>query len=74
MLRQQVGQSHLGDALAALAGDLGNAFAWDLVIDPVGARIFETSVAARGMLNRSRRRLRGGGGAGGGSEPSSEAA
>jgi peptidoglycan pentaglycine glycine transferase (the first glycine) len=45
--------------------------AWDLVIDPLGARIFETAVAARGMLNRLRRRGRGGGG---GPEPSSEAA
>lgn len=46
MLRQQVGQEnrpelrsgtpacdHLGDALAILAGDLGNAYAWDLVIE-----------------------------------------
>lgn len=33
MLREQVGQAHLGDALAVLAGDLGNAWAWDLVIE-----------------------------------------
>jgi geranylgeranyl diphosphate synthase type I len=33
MLRRQVGQDHLGDALAILAGDLGNAYAWDLVIE-----------------------------------------
>ena len=47
--------------------------AWDLVVDPLGARIFETAVAARGVLNRLRRRGRGGSGAGG-PEPSSEAA
>lgn len=46
--------------------------AWDLVIDPLGARLFETAVAARGLLNRARLRLRGGGG--GGPAPSSEAA
>lgn len=33
MLRKQVGGDHLGDALAILAGDLGNAYAWDLVIE-----------------------------------------
>jgi len=33
MLRKQVNQDHLGDALAILAGDLGNAYAWDLVIE-----------------------------------------
>ena len=43
--------------------------AWDLVVDPVGARIFETAVTARATLNRLRR---GGGLRGGG--PSSEAA
>jgi lipid II:glycine glycyltransferase (peptidoglycan interpeptide bridge formation enzyme) len=47
--------------------------AWDLVVDPLGARIFETAVSARAMLNRARRRLRGGA-AGGGTEPSPEAA
>lgn len=45
--------------------------AWDLVVDPLGARIFETAVAGRSALNRVRRRLRGGGA---GPEPSSEAA
>ncbi len=33
MLRKQVTHEHLGDALAILAGDLGNAYAWDLVIE-----------------------------------------
>lgn len=33
MLRRQVGQEQLGDALAILAGDLGNAWAWDLVME-----------------------------------------
>jgi geranylgeranyl diphosphate synthase type I len=33
MLRREVGEGHLGDALAILAGDLGNAWAWDLVIE-----------------------------------------
>ena len=36
MLRAQVGQDHVGDALAILAGDLGNAWAWDLVIESAG--------------------------------------
>jgi lipid II:glycine glycyltransferase (peptidoglycan interpeptide bridge formation enzyme) len=40
--------------------------AWDLVMDPLGARIFETAVSARSMLNRLRRR--GGGGSGASSE------
>ena len=44
--------------------------AWDLVVDPIGARIFETAVAARATLNRIRR----GGGLRGGAGPSSEAA
>ncbi|HJP88417.1 MAG TPA: peptidoglycan bridge formation glycyltransferase FemA/FemB family protein [Candidatus Limnocylindrales bacterium] len=30
--------------------------AWDLVVDPLGARIFETAVSARSMLNLLRRR------------------
>jgi lipid II:glycine glycyltransferase (peptidoglycan interpeptide bridge formation enzyme) len=47
--------------------------AWDLVVDPLGARIFETAVTARAIVNRVRRRIRGGA-AGGGAEPSSEAA
>jgi geranylgeranyl diphosphate synthase type I len=33
MLRREVNQDHLGDALAILAGDLGNAWAWDLLIE-----------------------------------------
>jgi geranylgeranyl diphosphate synthase type I len=37
MLRREVEEDHLGDALAILAGDLGNAWAWDLVIES-GAR------------------------------------
>lgn len=37
--------------------------AWDLVVDPLGARMFETAVAARAALNRLRRGgLRGGAG------------
>jgi peptidoglycan pentaglycine glycine transferase (the first glycine) len=48
--------------------------AWDLVVDPLGARIFETAVSARSTLNRLRRRLRGDAGAAGDPEPSSEAA
>lgn len=32
-LRKEVGQPHLGDALAILAGDLGCAFAWELLLD-----------------------------------------
>jgi lipid II:glycine glycyltransferase (peptidoglycan interpeptide bridge formation enzyme) len=44
--------------------------AWDLVVDPIGARIFETAVAARASLNRLRR----GGLRGGGSGTSPEAA
>lgn len=34
--------------------------AWDLVIDPLGARIFETAVRARGTIGRLRRLGRGG--------------
>jgi geranylgeranyl diphosphate synthase type I len=30
-LRAQVGDAHLGDALAILAGDLGSAYAWELL-------------------------------------------
>lgn len=45
--------------------------AWDLVVDPLGARVFEAAVAGRSVLNRVRRRLRGGTA---GPEPSSEAA
>jgi len=45
--------------------------AWDLVVDPLGARLFEAAVAARSTLHRVRRRLRG---SGAGPEPSSEAA
>lgn len=33
MLRREVQQQHLGDALAILAGDLGSAYAWDLVLE-----------------------------------------
>jgi len=33
MLRREVKHEHLGDALAVLAGDLGNAYAWDLVME-----------------------------------------
>jgi peptidoglycan pentaglycine glycine transferase (the first glycine) len=47
--------------------------AWDLIVDPIGARIFETAVSTRSVLQRVRRRLRGRAGAGG-PEPSSEAA
>jgi lipid II:glycine glycyltransferase (peptidoglycan interpeptide bridge formation enzyme) len=43
--------------------------AWDLVVDPLGARIFETAVAARSTLNRLRRR-----GGTGAASASSEAA
>jgi lipid II:glycine glycyltransferase (peptidoglycan interpeptide bridge formation enzyme) len=39
--------------------------AWDLVIDPIGARIFETAVQARSTIGRLRRRLAGGAGEGG---------
>ncbi len=35
--------------------------AWDLVVDPLGARIFETAVQARATVARLRRRLSGGG-------------
>ena len=47
--------------------------AWDLVIDPLGARIFETAVQARSTIGRLRRRLSGGA-AGSGDEPSPDAA
>ena len=45
--------------------------AWDLVIDPLGARVFETAVQARATIGRIRRRLSGGGS---GSDVPSEAA
>ncbi len=45
--------------------------AWDLVVDPIGARIFETAVEARATIARIRRRLAGGGS---GSDAPSEAA
>jgi geranylgeranyl diphosphate synthase type I len=32
-LRKEVGDAHLGDALAILAGDLGCAYAWELLLD-----------------------------------------
>jgi len=32
-LRAKTGQSHLGDSLAILAGDLASAYAWELVFD-----------------------------------------
>jgi peptidoglycan pentaglycine glycine transferase (the first glycine) len=38
--------------------------AWDLVVDPVGARLFETAVQARATIGRLRRRLSGGGAGG----------
>ena len=38
--------------------------AWDLVVDPLGARMFETAVRARSTIGRLRRRLSGGGGEG----------
>jgi peptidoglycan pentaglycine glycine transferase (the first glycine) len=38
--------------------------AWDLVVDPLGARIFETAVQARSTIGRLRRRLSGAGGDG----------
>jgi lipid II:glycine glycyltransferase (peptidoglycan interpeptide bridge formation enzyme) len=47
--------------------------AWDLVIDPLGARVFETAVQARATIGRLRRRLSGGS-AGGGADVPSEAA
>ena len=34
-LRVQVGDAHLGDALAILAGDLGSAYAWELLFGAV---------------------------------------
>ena len=42
--------------------------AWDLVVDPLGARIFETAVQARALLGRLRRLGRGGSGGGAPSE------
>jgi lipid II:glycine glycyltransferase (peptidoglycan interpeptide bridge formation enzyme) len=38
--------------------------AWDLVVDPLGARVFEAAVRARATIGRLRRRLSGGGAAG----------
>lgn len=32
-LREEIGDRHLGDALAILAGDLGCAYAWELLLD-----------------------------------------
>lgn len=45
--------------------------AWDLVVDPIGARVFETAVQARTTIGRLRRRLSGGSA---GSDVPSEAA
>lgn len=45
--------------------------AWDLVVDPFGARLFETAVQARATYGRLRRRLSGGSG---GADVSTEAA
>jgi peptidoglycan pentaglycine glycine transferase (the first glycine) len=45
--------------------------AWDLVVDPLGARVFETAVQARATIGRLRRRLSGGGS--GGDAPSEAA-
>ena len=36
--------------------------AWDLIVDPIGARAFEAAVQARSTFNRLRRRLAGGAG------------
>ena len=47
--------------------------AWDLVVDPVGARIFETAVQARSIIGRVRRRLSGGAGGAGATTPSEAA-
>jgi lipid II:glycine glycyltransferase (peptidoglycan interpeptide bridge formation enzyme) len=38
--------------------------AWDLVVDPLGARVFEAAVQARATIGRLRRRLSGGGAGG----------
>jgi peptidoglycan pentaglycine glycine transferase (the first glycine) len=48
--------------------------AWDLVVDPVGARLFEAAVQARATIGRLRRRLSGGAGAAAGPDVPSEAA
>jgi geranylgeranyl diphosphate synthase type I len=46
MLRKKVGQQQLGDALAILAGDLGNAYAWDLVMESAALAPSPPSVLA----------------------------
>lgn len=43
-LRRTVGQNHLGDALAILAGDLGCAYAWELLLDAEAMKVPSTSV------------------------------
>ena len=47
--------------------------AWDLVVDPLGARVFEAAVQARSTIGRLRRRLSGGGGGEGAVVPSEAA-
>lgn len=43
-LRQSVGQNHLGDSLAILAGDLGCAYAWELLLDAKAMSVPKTPV------------------------------
>ena len=47
--------------------------AWDLILDPLGARIFEAAVGARTTIGRLRRLARGGSGGPGGATPSEAA-
>lgn len=47
--------------------------AWDLIVDPLGARIFESAVQARAAIGRLRRLGRGGSGGSGGAAPSEAA-
>ncbi len=53
LLGRRVKQQHLGDALAILAGDLGSAYAWTLVME--SAALAPSPPAALGVFSRMQR-------------------
>lgn len=53
MLGQRVGHKHTGDALAILSGDLGSAYAWDLVMESAAlAPSPQAALAVFGAMQR----------------------
>jgi geranylgeranyl diphosphate synthase type I len=53
LLGKRVGQRHLGDALAILSGDLGSAYAWDLVME--SAALAPSPAVALAVFSRMQR-------------------